>query len=176
MTSIREIGTEIERRMSGTVRSLPLGELLVSQAKRRIASGGDSSMRYPDLWNHPKSYRRGGQPLRDTGRLMNSLFGETVVTDDTITARLKTNESYVVGHQEGFKTNGPNFIPLTLKAKRTHRPGMNPKDEGLIPGVDYVMAWGGVTVPARPIFSLPPEDVSEIVDTVRMAVKGQANG
>lgn len=162
------VSSEIARRIEG----LDVGALLVTQAKRRISSGGDASVQYPDLWDHPKSYRRGGQPLRDTGRLQNSLFSEQSSDGETVTATLKSGVSYAKSQQEGFKTKGPNFIPLTRKAKRNHRPGGNPADEGLVRGEDYIIAWNGVDVPARPIFNMDPLSVNEIVESIKIAARG----
>jgi len=153
-------------------------QIVVSQAQRRIANGGDSQHTYPDLWDPPFPARRraGDQPLRDSGRGMSTLNGrsETKTTRGTLTLSIQLRGLlYMVYHQHGFETDGPNFIPLTNKAFITHVKGRNPNEEGLEPGVDFIMAWNGVSVPQRKVFNTPPEDVAELRDAIVEAI---ANG
>ncbi len=174
---------EMKRRVRDGVAGAHVHEILVAQAHARMDDGGDSEHTYPDLWNHPGSIRAGGQPLKDNqgrgpGRpgLYSALSGETELIRDTIVATL-TAPLYGIYHQHGFKTKGPNYIPLTLKGRRDHTPGRNPADEGLEPWDDetktgdYLMAWGGVTVPQRKIFNLPPENREDILTTIRLGIK-----
>ena len=80
--------------------------------------GGDSTHHYPDLWDHPKSYRQGGQPLLDTRtHIYNQLTSRCEVAGDIVRLIL-LGPLMALWHQDGFKTKGPNFIPLTLKARR----------------------------------------------------------
>ncbi len=151
--------------------SARLGQVLVLQAKRRMDAGGDSEFQYPELWGHPKSYRADGQPLLDTRvHIQDTLSDRAEQTRDGVRYWL-VGPLIAIYHQFGFTTKGPNFIPLTMKAKRTHVPGVNPDDEDLVDGEDYIIAWAGVTVPQRKIFNLPPENVAEfaagVVDALR---------
>lgn len=152
-----------------------LEQVLVEQALDRIDQRGDSEHRYPELWatRVGLGYRQGGEPLSDRGGsgLKGSLGGVTESTDTGVRIRLTTNERYALFHQSGFTTSGPNFIPLTRKAARDHRPGGNPREEGLEYGVDYVMAWKGVTVPQRKIFNMPPENRRDLADAVVAALR-----
>ncbi len=118
-----------------------------------------------------KSYRAGGKPLLDTRQhVYNTLNAETHKTSTGMEIRLRGSLAAVF-HHNGFKTNGPNFIPLTRRAVRDHRPGADPRHEGLVRGVDYIMMWKGVTVPARPIFRLAPEDKRDIIKTVELHLR-----
>jgi len=146
--------------------------ILRGQAVRRIKNKGDSTHQYPDLWANKVSghYRSGGNPLQDNGQLMAGLHGEVVSSSDKFTMSLKDGAGYGVYHQYGYKTEGPNFIPLTLKARRIHQKGNDPAEEGLVEGKDYFMAWNGVTVPQRKIFNLPPEDVQELKRAIGDAI------
>lgn len=196
-----KVGDAVRKVMLQRLRNSNMGELLVAQAKRRISTGGDSTHRYSELWDHPASYRKGGQPLRDTGLLMNGLTSETTPTRDGVSIKLISAQFYAVYHQQPgnskgyFKTSGPNFIPLTRKAKRLYDKMQTMLDRGqgiefdsdgnasveangatveLVRGKDFIMAWQGVKVPQRKIFNLPPEDVSEIAGEVRRIALGKA--
>ena len=140
-----------------------LDELVLSQCKRRMDQGGDSEITYPRLWaDGVNSYRSGGQPLLDTRQnIYNRLNASQEVEGRGVTVTVRSS---LVGvfHHFGFKTKGPNFIPLSLRARRLHLKGNDPANEGLVRGVDYIMAWRGVTVPPRPIFRVAPEDMDEI--------------
>lgn len=98
------------------------------------------------------SYRKGGKVLQDNGHLAGSWHRiRPVFAFGHVICRIRSSEFYAQYHQDGFNTDGPNFIPLTLRARRNHTLGNNPLDEGLEEGVDYIIAWGGVSVPARPM-------------------------
>jgi len=117
-----------------------------------------------------QSYRNGGQPLRDTGNLLRSIGAKA---EQTGPARLSVTMSgaiYGIYHEKGFSTDGPNFIPLTRKGKRTHATGANPNTENLSQGKDYVMAWGGVDVPARPFLVPTAMEFSAIGKTIRIGL------
>lgn len=112
------------------------------------------------------SYRRGGKPLVDTGAGQASITYRVLPpAGGSVLIEIGSPLQYLQYQQEGFKTQGPNFIPLSLKAKK-HQTGANPRDEGLIPGVDYVIAWGGVTVPARPIVRFTKANLAELAGTL----------
>jgi len=175
-----------------------LGELLVSQAQKRISEGGDSQHSYPGLWENQWSYRFGGRPLRDTGAgylALNSSSERAGSNKLTVTLRDGTPDHYMVYHQGGIQTKGPNYIPLTNKGKVGHTRKANPLKEGLVQLMpnglrrmldpitgqkvttdkppDFMMAWKGVKVPQRKIFNMPPEDLADIVDTVKFAMTGE---
>lgn len=117
-----------------------------------------------------QSYRNGGQPLRDTGNLLRSIGAKA---EQTGPARLSVTMSgaiYGIYHEKGFSTDGPNFIPLTRKGKRTHATGANPNTENLSQGKDYVMAWGGVDVPARPFLVPTAVEFSDIGKTIKIGL------
>lgn len=151
-----------------------IGELLVSQAQRRMTRKGDSTHTYPDLWATKVNlgYRAGGNPLQDTGRGRNALSFKREVKTNEVVFTLLDGAGYLVYHQHGFKTKGPNLVPLTRRFLRTHVKGRNPREEvdsagvGFIEGEDYIMFWNGVDVPQRKVFNLPPEDRAEINQTV----------
>lgn len=153
-----------------------IAAVLVTQARRRVANKGDSTHRYPDLWatRTGLGFRAHGEPLRDRGQLLAALSAQAAPINDGVSLRLLdgTPDHYGVYHQHGFETKGPNFIPLTLKARRIHRKGNDPKAEGLVRGKDYIMAWHGVTVPQRKLFNMPPEDLREIRWAIAAALKG----
>jgi phage gpG-like protein len=123
--------------------------------------------------NPSTSYRKGGSPLRDTGALMGSFFTKYafVFGSDALVVVASSNP-VAPWHQKGFKTKGPNFIPLTRKAKRDHSLGVNPEWEGLVQGVDYIMAWQGVDVPSRPMIDYAdPVNKKMIQDAIRLAIQ-----
>ena len=151
----------------------PLGVTLRSQAVARIKAGRDSTHTYPELWANevPGHYRAGGRPLQNNGHLMAGLHSETVARSNGVSVTLLDGSGYGVYHQSGFKTKGPNYIPLSLKGARRHVKGRNPEEEGLVEGKDYIIAWKGVDVPQRKIFNMPPENRQELGETVVNAIK-----
>lgn len=167
---IQTAAAQAKRRALHAVASSGVGELLVSQALRRIRNRGDSTHRYPELWatREGKGYRAGGAPLQDTGRGMQSLSSRTEVGPDSVTFTLQDGAGYMVYHQNGYKTRGPNLVPLTRRFLLSHVKGENPHHEtdsagvGFRAGVDFIMFWNGVDVPQRKIFNMPPEDRREI--------------
>ncbi len=122
-----------------------------------------------------ESYRKGGKPLRDNGFLMASRFTKYAFVfegESTTIIVIASNAIYAGWQHSGFKTKGPNFIPLTLKARRRHVLHQNPFLEGLEYGVDYIMAWHGVDVPARPIIDYAdPVNRKQIGDVIRHSIK-----
>lgn len=166
----RAVRDEVRRRLA----SPALGSLLVSFATQRAFEKGDSEHRYPDLWDEPRSYRHGGQPLLDSTAMVSSLRGEYAASPNggTWALAVPENQKHALYHQAGFSTAGPNFIPLTREAGRRHRKGRNPEDEGLVEGTDYIMAWNGVTVPQRKLFNWPDEDRAAFEAGIRSLVSG----
>jgi phage gpG-like protein len=117
-----------------------------------------------------QSYRNGGQPLRDTGNLLRSIGAKAEQTGPARLSIVMSGAIYGIYHEKGFSTDGPNFIPLTRKGKKNHATGRNPYTEELSPGKDFVMAWGGVTVPARPFLVPTSKEFSEIAKTIKIGI------
>ena len=151
-----------------------IDNLMVAQARRRIDNSGDSEIRYKPLKQigSERSQDPSAKPLRDTSvHIYDRLGGGIASTSNDEVRFFLRGPLLAYWHHVGYRTKGPNFIPLTRAAARTHRKGMDPRIEGLVPGVDYFMAWGGVTGPARPIYRVAPEDREEIVDAIIRAVR-----
>ena len=117
-----------------------------------------------------QSYRAGGQPLRDTGNLMRNIGARATKIGPTKIEVVLTGPIYGIYHERGFSTSGPNYIPMSLKGKRKHSTGNDPAKEGLQFGKDYIMAWGGVTVPARPFLVPTSKEWSDIGRTIRLGL------
>ena len=150
-----------------------LEQLIVKQAKARMRNGGDSTHEYPELWQHPKSYRRNGKPLMDTKTLYNGLKGQIIATGNKIKVALLDTVGYGVDHQEGFSKDGPVPIALTRKAARLMKAGgiKSLDDTDLKEGKDYIIAWDGVEVPQRKIFNTPPENIKALSKNIGRAIK-----
>lgn len=127
----------------------------VSRKVAVVGKDGKSRMRTMYLVQNT-SYRSGGHPLIDTGKLIGSLGASGTSSGSGIKIAMH-GRKYGLYQDRGFTTRGPNFIPLTKKGRRGHATGMNPHKEGLVRGKDFSMAWRGVTVPSRP-FILPTRD------------------
>lgn len=161
---------------------------------RRKRKGQEDAGRKRLTRTEGKPFRAGGTPLRDTGALYSTLDHEATNVPGGRRWALTTPMKHALMQQAGYSTKGPNFIPLTKKARRNwtklkplkkaYQEAIRRKDyvgarrveeqldaAGLIEGTTYIMAWKGVTVPARPIFNLPPEDRAEIRATVRRSLK-----
>lgn len=104
----------------------------------------------------PDIFRRGGEPLKDTGELQASFAQVVEPTPRGGRVRIGSPLERAGFHQTGFTTSGPNYIPLTQRA----RAGWNAK---LIPGHDFVMMGKGVTVPARPMVRLTAQNRKDII-------------
>lgn len=130
------------------------GKFLFSQ-RRTVIVNGKPQLRTFYRVEHV-SYRAGGQPLRDTGKLAGSLSATGQFTGGKIVLTMR-GRKYGLYQDRGFRTKGPNYIPISLKGRRGHGTGNNPNAEGLKRGKDFIMRWKGVTVPARP-FILPTRD------------------
>lgn len=124
------------------------------------------------------SYRKGGMILQDTGELRANWYNAPPQVYDTFAAvTLASTMPIAKWHQQGFRTRGPNCIPLTIAFKIGHVRGVNPEDEGFEEGVDYVMAWGGVTVPARPMIDYgDTANKAEINQALQDAAREAARG
>lgn len=121
------------------------------------------------------SYRRGGKPLLDTRQGYAAVNAHSM-RSGTTTAVTINAPAYMVYQHKGFVTKGPNFIPLSLLAKRTHKTGMNPKDEGLKRGIDYWIFHRGVSVPARPFAKLGSKYLHRLARSLYLDLRAQNNG
>ena len=150
-----------------------LEQLIVKQAKHRMRNAGDSTHEYPELWQHPKSYRRNGKPLMDTRMLYNGLKGQVIAAGDKIKVTLLDSVGYGIDHQTGFERKGPVPIALTRKAARLMKAGgiKSLDDTDLKEGKDYMIAWDGVKVPQRKIFNTPPENIKAFARNIGRAIK-----
>jgi hypothetical protein len=121
------------------------------------------------------SYRTGGQPLRDTGSLARSVGASATNNGSRLRLTMHGNK-YGLYQDRGFKTNGPNYIPLTKKGKRNHGTGQNPNQEGLVRGKDFKMAWKGVRVPARPFILPTKQDMITFGRSIYLGLKAVLKG
>ena len=172
---IRDTAKQARKILAGRLASARIDNVLVSQAKRRIEQSGDSQHRYPQLWVDRvgiTSYRSGGKPLWDTATHIYNRISGVTRTRGVGQIRFMLRSSLIGAyHQAGFKTKGPNYIPLTRRAARASG-SKSAKARGYRFGEDYIMAWRGVTVPQRKLFNLPPENQTELRDSVARALRG----
>jgi phage gpG-like protein len=124
----------------------------------------DGTDPYGAPWKPLAAGSRSGQPLRDTGRLMNSI---THVVEGKNAVRVGTDVVYALQHQYGFK------VTAQKPTGGSARFGYSPKNSP-------VLAWfaGGkwhhgkeVTIPARPFFpsatkGLPNDWTEQIMDVL----------
>lgn len=120
-------------------------------------------------------YRHGGQPLRDTGKLAGSLSASGTAQGNSIRIAM-SGRRYGLYQDRGFRTKGPNYIPLTRKGARQHGTGNNPNNEGLTRGKDYMMRWRGVTVPARPFILPTRADMIVLGRSIYLGLKNLLKG
>lgn len=139
----------------------------------RNAKGATRKPPKPKAYTY--SYRRGGKPLLDTRTGYAGIHATDTKGKDEVIVSV-TAPAYMVLQHRGFSTKGPNFVPLTLKAKREHAKGRDPKSEGLKKGEDYWMFWRGVRVPARPFAVLGPKYAKRFARTISLAMRAQTNG
>lgn len=152
-----------------------ISRILVKQAQARIKSGGSDVGGYADLWANSAKimvgkgkrrreishYRKGGQPLYDTGNLFRSLTSKMSAIGDGVRLTLLA-PLYGLYQHHGFKTSGPNFIPFTRAAVR--------RDAKALKRHEYAYAKSGVTVPSRPILAMPNPARAEVARTIARAL------
>jgi phage gpG-like protein len=95
-------------RAGGTGERLALSKNLAEEARTQVAFGFQSGVDpYDRKW--PKLRSREGQPLRDTGRLMNSVAGQPSMTATGFT--ISTGVKYAATHQYGatIKAKNPSY-------------------------------------------------------------------
>ena len=121
----------------------------ISKAAESVARAQVALTKAQDKATPGKPFRAGGKRLSGTTSGAKSFHIVKQGLESGIGVSVIASSAFFhKWHQTGFKTKGPNFIPLTKKAQRLHVKGANPKEEGLEDGVDYIIAWKGVTVPA----------------------------
>jgi phage gpG-like protein len=150
-----------------------LGTRQVTQMRQRKSKDGRITVKPTKVTEYlvrGSSYRSGGQPLRDTGNLLRSLGARVRRIGPNRMEVILTGPQYGIFHELGFTTSGPNYIPLTRKGARQHSTGNDPRKEGLVPGKDYMMAWGGVTVPARPFLVPTAKEWGDVGRTIRLGL------
>lgn len=106
----------------------------------------------------PELYRRDGEPLRDSGALYNSIRHTVSRTKRGASTEIGSPLENGLYQQRGIKTKGPNYIPLTLKAKK----GWSKR---LVRGWDYIIAPHGVKVPPRVWMRFTDRDKRDIRET-----------
>ena len=67
MASLNELF--IRNEIRNVLREFSTASILIDRAKLRIRRGGDSTVKYDDLWavQEGVGYRKRGKPLKDTG-------------------------------------------------------------------------------------------------------------
>lgn len=125
------------------------------------------------------SYRNGGHPLRNTSFMWQHVGATAATTGEGYQVTL-SGPKYALYQDRGFKTQGPNFIPLTKKGAR-HKPGRKPSEEGLKSGKDYFVTGSrkhprGVTVPARPFLLPTREDMGMIGRSIYLSLRSVLKG
>lgn len=134
-------------------------------ARGNIEKGRGVQGEFEPLHAPPGSPRFGGQPLRDTGSLLNSITAKGEPSGNRGIRINVIGRPYGQWHNEGFSTRGPNYIPLTMKGKRGYSPE-NLRSGDLVRGVDYIIMRHGVTVHARPFIVPRSRDLYRIGETM----------
>ena len=195
MASMNELFVKNEIR--NVLREFSTASILIDRAKIRIKKGGDSTVKYDDLWavREGVGYRKRGKPLKDTGMLMGMLSVE--IDDngtDSVSWTLTDGSGYGVKHQEGFINEGPIAIALSARARLPIKNmGDPPHDIAALDAMgfeeapdlesaqnprkgslkyDYYIIEDGAKVPARPIANNPPEDITAITNHIKRAIRG----
>ena len=193
MASMNELFVKNEIR--NVLREFSTASILIDRAKIRIKKGGDSTVKYDDLWavREGVGYRKSGKPLKDTGMLMGMLSVD-IESNVDITWTLTDGSGYGVKHQEGFINEGPIAIALSARARLPIKSmGDPPHDIAALDAMgfeeapnlesaqnprkgnlkyDYYIIEDGAKVPARPIANNPPEDITAITNHIKRAIRG----
>lgn len=193
MASMNELF--IKNEIRNVLRKFSVASILIDRAKIRIKKGGDSTVKYDDLWavREGVGYRKRGKPLKDTGMLM-AMLSVDIESNVDITWTLTDGSGYGVKHQEGFINEGPIAIALSARARLPIKSmgdpphdiaaldamgfeeapnlesAQNPKKGNL--KYDYYIIEDGAKVPARPIANNPPEDITAITNHIKRAIRG----
>jgi phage gpG-like protein len=119
-------------------------------------------------------YRNGGQPLRDTGRLANSVNARSERQTNGIRLVLR-GLKYGLFQDMGFSTSGPNYIPLTKRGSR-YNSSKSARDAGMRPGQDFTGSKRGVTVPGRPFLLPTRNDKHDIGVSIKLGLESILKG
>jgi phage gpG-like protein len=155
------------------VRSRPKGGFTRSRTVTYTTPGGKVKQRTEYMIETP-GYRNGGQPLRDTGRLANSVNARGDRQTNGIRLVLR-GLKYGLFQDMGFQTAGPNYIPLTKKGAR-YDSGKKARAAGMVPGQDFTGRKKGVTVPARPFLLPTRNDRRDIGVSIKLGLESILKG
>lgn len=155
------------------VRSMPKAGFTRSRTVTYTTPGGKTRQRTEYMIETP-GYRNGGQPLRDTGRLANSVNAR----GDRQSAGLRIvlrGLKYGLFQDMGFRTAGPNYIPLTKRGAR-YDSRKQASAAGMIPGQDFTGRKKGVTVPGRPFLLPTRNDKRDIGVSIKLGLESILKG
>ena len=155
------------------VRSRPKGGFTRSRTVTYTTPSGKVKQRTEYMIETP-GYRNGGQPLRDTGRLANSVNARGDRQSNGIRLVLR-GLKYGLFQDMGFQTAGPNYIPLTKKGAR-YDSGKKARAAGMVPGQDFTGRKKGVTVPARPFLLPTRNDRRDIGVSIKLGLESILKG
>ena len=187
----------IQDKVNEVLRKHSVASVLIDRAKTRIMNGGDTTVKYDELWatENRVGLRQGGEALNDNGHLM-AMLGVSVKEDSggAINWTLTDGTGYGVKHQEGFINEGPIAIALSARARLPIKNmGDPPHDIAALDAMgfeeapdlesaqnprkgslkyDYYIIEDGAKVPARPIANNPPEDITAITNHIKRAIRG----
>jgi len=119
-------------------------------------------------------YRNGGQPLRDTGRLASSVNARSDRRASGLRIVLR-GLKYGLFQDMGFRTAGPNYIPLTKRGSR-YDSSKRAAAAGMVSGQDYTRAKKGVTVPGRPFLLPTRNDKHDIGVSIKLGLESILKG
>lgn len=129
-----------------------IAETIRTSVRKTFGVGGR-----PQQWKQSaRAVREGGQTLIKSGRLMNSIFGQShpdhieEIRADSVT--VGTNVKYAAIHQLGGKIGARVILPVGKKAL-------------FWPGARHPVKkvnWPGATIPARPFLAIQDEDWASI--------------
>ena len=155
------------------VRARPKGGFTRSRTVTYTTPGGKVKQRTEYMIETP-GYRNGGQPLRDTGRLANSVNARGDRQSNGIRLVLR-GLKYGLFQDMGFQTAGPNYIPLTKKGAR-YDSGKKARAAGMVPGQDFTGRKKGVTVPTRPFLLPTRNDRRDIGVSIKLGLESILKG
>lgn len=155
------------------VRSMPKAGFTRSRTVTYTTPGGKTRQRTEYMIETP-GYRNGGQPLRDSGLLADTVNARGDRQSSGIRIVLR-GQKYGLFQDMGFRTPGPNYIPLTKRATRYDK-GKIARAAGMIPGQDFTGRKKGVTVPGRPFLLPTRNDKRDIGVSIRLGLESILKG
>lgn len=146
-----------------------------SKTRTRTVYGKNGKMRQvTEYLVEQAGYRNGGQPLRNTGSLLNSVNAVTKSGRNGLRITMRGN-GYGRFQDAGFVTSGPNYIPLTKNAARK-RDSKSARSAGLMSGSDFLRAKRGVRVPARPFILPTRNDLTALGKNIHLGLRAILKG